>query len=204
MALMPPAICSAEWPPVLFVPIMMTASLRLERLELLALGDAPEDVAGLVAADAEVHGLSGAKCSSQAFLPAPSQPCVMESPRKITSPSPFVDDLEELLVPGVVAVERLGGGVVGLGRPRCGGGGRKALRARSGAGERRRRAVMWLNLGAMVGPWELGRWENGPADGRATGDSVGTRGAGGNGPEIRGQKSAIRKELGYLFLTSDL
>src|SRR5262245_13566731 len=55
--------------------------------------------------------LSGAKLSAQTFLPAPSQPCVMLSPMKITSASPLATMVRNCLWRGM---SRLSGLTAGL------------------------------------------------------------------------------------------
>src|SRR6266545_3267780 len=90
MALMPSAICSALLLPVLFVPIIRTASFGLMpssspllmRHRTCSVRSPPMP---------KLAALSGAKCFSQVGLAAPPrQASVIESPRKSRSTSPFL------------------------------------------------------------------------------------------------------------------
>ena len=95
--------------------------LGLEVVQLMAFGNAPENVAGLVAADAEVHRLEGAEVFLPGFLAFPAVRDGIAQEDDVAHALALLDAFEEVLVPRDVAVELLGGGVVrGLLLPRTG------------------------------------------------------------------------------------
>ena len=87
-ALMPPAICSAVWPPMLLVPIMRTAAFGVRRSSSWPSVIRHRTCPVWSPPMPRFTGLNAPKCSSQAFCP--SQPWVMESPKNTTSPAPLV------------------------------------------------------------------------------------------------------------------
>ena len=86
--------------------------LGLEVVQFMAFGDAPENVTGLVAADAEVHRLEGAEVFLPGFLAFPAVRDGIAQEDDVARALALLDAFEEVLVPRDVAVELLGGGVV--------------------------------------------------------------------------------------------
>ena len=78
----------------------------------MAVGDAPENVTGLVAADAEVDRLEGAEVFLPGFLAFPAVRDGIAQEDDVALALALLDAFEEVLVPRDVAVELLGGGVV--------------------------------------------------------------------------------------------
>src|ERR1700722_18257993 len=78
----------------------------------MAVGNAPKNVAGLVAADAEVHRLEGAEVFLPGFLAFPAVRDGIAQEDDVAHALAFLDTFEEVLVPRDVAVEFLSRGVV--------------------------------------------------------------------------------------------
>ena len=86
--------------------------LGLEVVQFMAFGNAPENVAGLVAADAEVHRFEGAEVFLPGFLAFPAVSDGIAQEDDVSLALALLDAFQEVLVPRDVAVELLGGGVV--------------------------------------------------------------------------------------------
>src|SRR5262245_50370481 len=86
--------------------------LGLEVVQLMAFSNAPKNVAGLVAADAEVHRLEGAEVFLPGFLAFPTVRDGIAQEDDVTFALALLDPFEEVLVPRDVGVEFLGRGVV--------------------------------------------------------------------------------------------
>src|SRR6202040_1922941 len=86
--------------------------LGLEVVQLMALGNAPENVTGLVAADAEVHRFEGAEVFLPGFLAFPAVRDGIAQEDDVAHAATLLDAFEEFLVPREIAVELLGGGVI--------------------------------------------------------------------------------------------
>src|SRR5262245_48955575 len=86
--------------------------LGLEVFQLMAVGDAPEDVPGLVAADAEVDRFEGAEVFLPGFLTFPAVRDGVAQEDDVARALALLDPFEEILVPRNVAVELLDGRVV--------------------------------------------------------------------------------------------
>src|SRR5438552_8982262 len=87
-------------------------SLGTEVVEFMAVGDAPENVAGLIAADAQVHWLEGTEVFLPGFLAFPAVRDGVAQENDVAQALAFLDPSEELLVPRDVAVELLDSRVV--------------------------------------------------------------------------------------------
>ena len=87
IAVMPAAICSEVLVRELFVPIITTATFGVMPL-MLPLSNRQRTCSVRSPPMPAFIAFRGVKYFSQTFAPFPSQPCVIESPRKITSTSP--------------------------------------------------------------------------------------------------------------------
>src|SRR5438128_2369934 len=84
----------------------------LEMVQFMAIGNTPENVARLVAANAEVHRLEGTKVFLPGFLAFPAVRDGIAQEDDVAGAVALLDAFEELLVPRDVAVELLDGGVI--------------------------------------------------------------------------------------------
>jgi hypothetical protein len=81
-------------------------------VEFMAVGDAPENVAGLIAADAQVHRLEGTEVFLPGFLAFPAVRDGVAQENDVAHALAFFDPLKELFVSRDVAVELLDSRVV--------------------------------------------------------------------------------------------
>src|SRR5262249_4672904 len=86
--------------------------LGLEVLQLLAIGDPPKNVTGLIAANAQVYRLEGPAMLLPSILTFPAVRYRIAQEDHAPLPLAFFDPFEEFLVAVDVAVELLGRGVV--------------------------------------------------------------------------------------------
>jgi hypothetical protein len=84
----------------------------LELVDLMAIGNAPKNVAGLVAADAEVHRLEGAEVFLPGLLAFPAVCDGITEEDDVPRALAFLDTFKEVLVARDVAVEFLDGRIV--------------------------------------------------------------------------------------------
>src|SRR5262249_32812775 len=84
----------------------------IEVVEFVAVGDPPKDVAGLIAADAEVHRLEGAEILLPSVLTFPRVRDRIAEEDDVARALALLDPSEELFVPWDVTIEFLRGGIV--------------------------------------------------------------------------------------------
>src|SRR5262249_2870072 len=122
-----------------------------------ALGDPPEDVPGLVTADAEVDRLERGEVVGPRLLAGAFPPLSDGVPEEDHVALALRDNLQELLVPGDVPVERLGGRVVLVVPGPAGFGGYNKGECQQQTGRYEAASGHRYSPCGVVGPWVLDR-----------------------------------------------